>query len=136
MNKHLIAFFSILVIALVLIFSSGVMAEEQQVDVEVKKVARNPFEPSAELRRRFAGSIRESTTGRPEITVLGIMGTRDRIMAAVDIRPVGAVILKPDMKVSIPVSDGQKISFTVKDILTTGVIIRLENGEEVSYKYE
>ncbi len=136
MNKHLIAFFSIVVISLALFFPFAVMAEEKQVRVEVKKVARNPFAPSAELRLRFAGSISESTTGQPEIKVLGVMGIRDRIMAAVDIRPIGAVLLKPKMRVSIPISDDQKISFTVKDILTTGVVIRLENGEEVGYKYE
>jgi len=40
------------------------------------------------------------------------------------------------MRVSIPISGGRKISFSVKDILTTGVVIRLENGEELRYKYE
>lgn len=136
MNKHLIAFFSIVVIFLALFFSPAVMAEDEQAGVEVKKVARNPFEPSAELRHRFAGSIMMRTTPRPNINVLGVMGIGDTIMAAVDIPPAGVLVLKPEMNVSIPIENGQKISFTVKDILSTGVVIRLKNGEEFRYKYE
>ncbi|MBW1676760.1 MAG: hypothetical protein JRJ79_09165 [Deltaproteobacteria bacterium] len=133
MRRKIIAFFSILLIALALIFSPAVMAEEEQVRVEVKKVARNPFEPSAELRHRFAESV---ITDWPKIKVLDVMGTGDTIMAAVDMPPIGGMVLKPNMRVSIPISGGRKISFSVKDILTTGVVIRLENGEELRYKYE
>ena len=136
MRRKIIAFFSIVVISLVLVFPSGVMAEDEQVDVEVKKVVRNPFEPSAELRRRFAGSIMMRTTPRPNIKVLGVMGIGDTMLAAVDIPPAGVLVLKPEMSVSIPIPDHQKISFTVKDILSTGVVIRLKNGEEFRYKYE
>jgi hypothetical protein len=136
MRRKIIAFFSIVVISLALFFPFAVMAEDEQVDVEVKKVVRNPFEPSAELRRRFAGSIMMRTTPRPNIKVLGVMGIGDTIMAAVDIPPAGVLVLKPEMSVSIPIPDHQKISFTVKDILSTGVVIRLKNGEEFRYKYE
>lgn len=106
---------------------------------------RDPFSLSSKLLSKTISEKYVSFTGEgltgfnlPRIEITGVMVVGDKTMATAKIESLGEVTLKPSEKIIVKMGNPRKnafISFFVKEITPSELIIILEGGQEVHGRF-
>lgn len=106
---------------------------------------RDPFSLSSELLKKTISEKYVSFTGEglagfnlPRIEITGVMVVGDNTMATAKIESLGEVTLKPNEKIVVKSKSSQKnafISFLIKEITPSELVIILEGGQEIHGRF-
>ena len=106
---------------------------------------RDPFSLSSKLLSKTISEKYVSFTGEgltgfnlPRIEITGVMVVGDKTMATAKIESLGEVTLKPSEKIIVKMGNPRKnafISFFVKEITPSELVIILEGGQEVHGRF-
>lgn len=106
---------------------------------------RDPFSLSSELLKKTISERYVSFTGEglagfdlPKIEITGVMVVGDKAMATAKIESLGEVTLKPNEKIVVKSKSSQKstfISFLIKEITPSELVIILEGGQEIHGRF-
>lgn len=106
---------------------------------------RDPFNVSGELLKRTIAERYVSFSGEgisglnlPCIEITGIMAVGDKTMATARIESLGEVALKPNEKIVVKSGGSGKkrfVSFLIKEITPSELVIILEGGQEIHGRF-
>ena len=119
-----------------------VYAKEVQASIQTE---RDPFSLSTELLKKTIAEKYVSFTGEglagfnlPKIEITGVMVIGDKTMATAKIESLGEVTLKPSEKIIVKLRKSRKnafVSFFIKEITPSELVIILEGGQEVHGRF-
>ncbi len=123
----------------------GQETEETNIKQASLQRERDPFSLSSELLKKTISERYVSFTGEglagfslPMIEITGVMVVGDNTMATAKIESLGEVTLKPNEKIVVKSKSSQKsafISFLIKEITPSELVIILEGGQEIHGRF-
>lgn len=131
------------------VYGNEDLGEKEKNTVKLPQTAsikeRDPFSLSSKLLRKTISEKYVSFTGEglagfdlPRIEITGVMVVGSKTMATAKIESLGEVTLKPNEKIVVKSKSSRKnafISFLIKEITPSELVIILEGGQEIHGRF-